>query len=73
VFGQRHWEVVGFLLYDGAFVGLGFDLIEQDATGPAKSDRGAEVVDPGGGVSHFGQGVRMVAPRNVRDQLSHSV
>ena len=59
-------EVVRFLFRDSSFVGLSFDLIEQNVATPAELRGSAQVVEPGGGVGNPCERIRMVTPGNGR-------
>jgi len=52
VFRQGEVEVVCLFVGDGAFVGPGFDLVEQDVARPAEAGGGAEIPEV------FGRGFR---------------
>ena len=66
-------EVMRLLFLDGALVGAGFDLVEQNAAGPAELRGGAEIVEAGGWVGERGKQIGVMSPRNRHDQFSHSL
>ena len=67
--GHGEREVVRLLFLDGALVGAGFDLVEQDTARPAKLRRGAQVVKAGGGVVYLVENQPVMTPRNLCDKL----
>src|SRR5690606_13543863 len=71
VFRQREGEIVRFLFLYGTFVGLGLDLVEEDATAPSESGGGTEVVDEWRGRLQSAQHEHKVPPGNTGYQISH--
>ncbi len=64
---------MGFLFGDGAFVGPGLDLVEQDVARPTEAGGGAEIPEPGSRVAHTEQRIRMVTPRHHGNHFSHKL
>ena len=57
------------LFGDGAFVGTGLDLIEQDIARPAEAGGGAEIPEAGGGGGELVQDEEVLAPGNLCNKL----
>ena len=66
-------EVVRFLVRDGAFVGAGLDLVEQDIAGPTEAGGGAQIPEVFGGRFHAPQHQDMMSPRDHGDEISHDL
>ena len=70
VFREGEVEVVCFLVRDGALIGTGLDLVEQDIARPAETGGGAEIPQPGGGFGELVEDQEVLAPGDFRDQQS---
>ena len=73
MFREGEFEIAGLLLLHGPLVRAGFDLVKQDAAGPAKLGGRGEVLEAGGGVGNAGQRIGMVSPGYLGHQFSHKV
>lgn len=71
--GQRGGKVMGFALGQGALVGAGLDLVEQNGAAPTEGGGGLEVIEERGRVRDTGQHVGVMSPRDGRNQFSHSL
>jgi hypothetical protein len=63
-------EIVRLLLGDGALVGAGLGLIEQNIAQPAKLGSNAKVIEAGGGIVQFVQDQQIMTPGNFCDNPS---
>ena len=54
---------------DGALVGSGLDLIQEDIAAPAKAGGGPEVVEAGAGVGELLEDQKILSPGNSKEQF----
>ncbi len=66
---QRGGKIVRLARLEGALIGTGLDLVEQDIAAPAEARRGAEGVKPGRGSGSLIENQEILSPRDFCDKL----